>query len=67
MDIIKHQESFDTIYKKLPINYGIEFPLLEINKIEWNRGEYSNQYYNYFYKRFSVHILGIATFIRTVS
>jgi 2-polyprenyl-3-methyl-5-hydroxy-6-metoxy-1,4-benzoquinol methylase len=58
MDQTKHKESFDCAYreKQFLMNY-ISFPLAEMEKFEWQRGKWGSEYYSYYYKRFTSHIL----------
>jgi len=58
MDTKKHKDSFDKVYREHQYDTrNIKFPLKEIEKLEWHRGPYGNDYYSYFYRRFSCHIL----------
>jgi ubiquinone/menaquinone biosynthesis C-methylase UbiE len=58
MDTKKHKDSFDNVYRQHEYDTrNIKFPLEEIEKFEWHRGPYGNDYYSYFYRRFSCHIL----------
>jgi len=58
MDTKKHKDSFDNVYREHEYDTrNIKFPLEEIEKLEWHRGPYGNEYYSYFYRRFSCHIL----------
>ncbi len=59
MNIKGHKKAFEQIYSKLEMQdkYKMSFPLIEIGKLDWGRGKWSNEYYSYFYKRFSAHIL----------
>lgn len=55
-----HKSSFDDYYKKLleeEKGLGIEFPLRDIEKFQWKRGEWNDAFFNWSYRRFSVHIL----------
>lgn len=59
-DLIRHQESFDTLYRQKfreNVNLDIEFPLVDIDRFVWNRGVRNDEYFDCLYKRFSVHIL----------
>lgn len=55
-----HQADFDRIYdyEKLGTRH-FNFPLEEIDMLEWERGPYGNEVYAYFYRRFTAHILGL--------
>lgn len=37
--------------------WNFQFPLEEIEGFDWHRGKWTNEYYHYFYRRFSSHIL----------
>jgi hypothetical protein len=56
MTIKEHKKAFDELYKN-ESHVDLDFPLEEIDKIDWNRGRHNNGYFNYFYRRFSSHIL----------
>jgi len=58
--ISQHKSNFEHIYKKLPgmeREWHFQFPLEEIEGFDWHRGKWANEYYHYFYRRFSSHIL----------
>jgi SAM-dependent methyltransferase len=58
--ISQHKSDFENIYKKLPgmkREWNFQFPLEEIEGFDWHRGKWTNEYYHYFYRRFSSHIL----------
>lgn len=60
INVSDHKSSFDDHYKKLAEvekGLGIEFPLRDIEKFQWKRGEWNDGFYNWCYRRFSVHIL----------
>lgn len=58
MDAKKHKEAFDENYReKLYIMSHIKFPLAEIDKFDWRRGKWGGEYYSYFYRRFTCHVL----------
>jgi ubiquinone/menaquinone biosynthesis C-methylase UbiE/uncharacterized protein YbaR (Trm112 family) len=59
-NISQHKSDFENIYRVLPGMKGewsFRFPLEEIESFDWNRGKWANDYYHYFYRRFSSHIL----------
>ena len=59
-NISKHKSDFENIYRGLPGMKGewnFQFPLEEIDHFDWHRGKWTNEYYHYFYRRFSCHIL----------
>jgi len=37
--------------------WNFQFPLEEIEGFDWHRGKWTNEYYHYFYRRFSSHIM----------
>ncbi len=57
--INRHKQEFETLYSQIlgEESFQIEFPLLEIDKFDWKRGGCADEYYAYFYRRFSCHIL----------
>ncbi|SHI76131.1 Methyltransferase domain-containing protein [Malonomonas rubra DSM 5091] len=59
MDVQKHRESFDKIYKDLPTgNSDIVFPLRDIDAFDLGPSKNrAKDYYCYMYRRFSCHIL----------
>jgi ubiquinone/menaquinone biosynthesis C-methylase UbiE len=58
MDVKEHKESFEAIYRGCSFKTDhLKFPLSEIDKFEWNRGPWGNEYYSYYYRRFTCHIL----------
>lgn len=58
MVIQQHKQDFENLYSTiLPNDFSIRFPLIEIEKFDWRRGEWANAYYSYHYRRFSSHIL----------
>jgi len=58
MDVKEHKESFEAIYRNCPLNAShLTFPLAEIDKFEWHRGPWGNEYFSYYYRRFTYHIL----------
>jgi len=59
-NVSQHKSDFENIYQTLPGMKGewrFQFPLKEIDNFDWNRGRWANDYYHYFYTRFSSHIL----------
>lgn len=58
MDVKEHKESFEAIYRNRELDAShLTFPLAEIDKFEWHRGPWGNEYYSYYYRRFTYHIL----------
>lgn len=58
MAVKQHKDSFEATYRKQPSGeVCLTFPLREIDGYEWHRGPWSNEYYSYFYRRFTYHIL----------
>ena len=58
MDVKEHKESFEAIYRNRQLDVShLTFPLAEIDKFEWYRGPWGNEYYSYYYRRFTYHIL----------
>lgn len=59
-NVQSHKAAFDAHYSKLleqERGLGIAFPLRDIEKFQWKRGEWNDAFYNWTYRRFSVHIL----------
>jgi ubiquinone/menaquinone biosynthesis C-methylase UbiE/uncharacterized protein YbaR (Trm112 family) len=58
VDVKEHKESFEAIYRNRQLDVShLKFPLAEIDKFEWHRGPWGNEYYSYYYRRFTYHIL----------
>lgn len=58
MDVKIQKESFERIYAKSSSDAShLRFPLAEIDKFDWDRGPFGNEYYSYHYRRFTCHIL----------
>ena len=56
----RHQKEFDRLYSSLKEDgRSIGFPLREIEKFHWGRGPYGDPIYSYFYRRFTVFLLGL--------
>jgi len=55
-----HKADFEKAYEEIKDDTrNISFPLEEIGLFEWNRGPFGNEIYSFFYKRFTVHVLGL--------
>jgi ubiquinone/menaquinone biosynthesis C-methylase UbiE len=53
-----HQQDFERIYGGLSeLDLDLRFPLAEIGRFHWRRGEWNDAYYSYHYRRFTSHIL----------
>lgn len=58
MDVKAQKESFERIYARCSSDAShLRFPLSEIDKLDWDRGPFGNEYYSYHYRRFTCHIL----------
>lgn len=58
MDAKNHKESFEKIYRNRQyLTDRIKFPLAKIENFEWHRGKWGNEYYSYYYRRFTCHTL----------
>ena len=58
--IVSHQKAFDLLYaQRQKESPPIRFPLEEIDRFSWDRGPHSNAIYSYFYRRFTVFLLGL--------
>lgn len=58
MDVKEQKESFERIYRNSSFEADhLRFPLAEIDKFDWNRGPFGNEYYSYHYRRATCHIL----------
>lgn len=59
--ITRHRASVDSFYANVAFDtsacQSMAFPLRDIEGFNWNRGHGMNEYFNYFFRRFSVHIL----------
>ena len=54
----RHKQDFDKTYSHLSgLDLNIDFPLIEIERFHWRRGEWNDGYYSYHYRRFTSHIL----------
>lgn len=54
----RHSQEFDKIYRQLSgLDLNLDFPLVDIERFKWNRGEWNDGYYGYHYRRFTSHIL----------
>ena len=58
MTVRKHKQNFEKVYKRISYSTeDIKFPLVDIDKLDWNKGKLRNDYNRYFYRRFTCHIL----------
>jgi len=54
----RHKQDFEKTYSYLSgLDLNIDFPLIEIERFHWRRGEWNDGYYSYHYRRFTSHIL----------
>jgi len=54
----RHHQGFEKRYGRLSErDLHIQFPLVEIERFRWRRGEWNDGCYSYHYRRFTSHIL----------
>lgn len=55
-----HKAEFERAYEEIKeYTNNINFPLEEIDLLEWNRGPFGNEIFSFFYRRFTAYTLGL--------